>query len=296
MIVVAGGTGTLGAKLVPLLVERHPPVRVLTRDPARARHLEGAGLEVVVGDVRNRDSVAAALEGASTIISSIHGFIGPGDVSPMSVDRDGNANLIEAAKANGSEFILVSAAWVCADHPWELARAKYAAEQNLQRSGLRWTIVRPTVFTETWGNMMLTSVSTSGRILVFGRGNNPANHVSVIDVAALVERAVADPNLRGRIIEFGGPDELTSNQLAGIVQEVAGRPSKVRHIPRPALRLMGLAAAPFKPQLARMARASLILDTFAQPFDPTPSRAEFADLPETNVMSALKLVVQETPR
>ena len=43
MIVVAGGTGTLGTRLVPRLAEAGLEVRVLTRDPARARHLAGPG-------------------------------------------------------------------------------------------------------------------------------------------------------------------------------------------------------------------------------------------------------------
>jgi uncharacterized protein YbjT (DUF2867 family) len=286
MILVAGGTGTLGAKLVPLLLKRGP-VRVMTRDPARARHLESPGLEIVVADVRDRRTVTAAVESADTLVSAIHGFIGPGNVTPESVDRDGNANLIEAAVTAGSQFVLVSAAWVSPDHPWDLPRAKYIAEQNLQQSGLSWTILRPTVFTETWGNMMLTSATESGKIMVFGRGDNPANYVSVVDVAALVDLAVADRALRGRIIEFGGPDELTFNQLAHIVQEVAGRSVTIRHVPRSALRMMGALAAPIRPQLARMARASLILDTYPQPFDPAPARAEFAALPVTDVRAVL---------
>jgi uncharacterized protein YbjT (DUF2867 family) len=290
VILVAGGTGTLGSKLVPLLLERHAPVRVMTRDPARARHLEAPGVEIVVGDVRDRESLSSAVKGVEIVISSIQGFVGPGQVIPISVDREGNANLVAAARANNSDFVLVSAVSVSQEHPWDLLREKYAAEQHLQRSGLRWTILRPSVFTETWGHMMLTSLLKSGKIKVFGRGENPANYVSVIDVAALVERAVGDTDLRGRVIELGGPDELTSNQLAEVVQEVAGRRASVSHISRPALRIMGLAAKPFNPQMARMARASLVIDSTPSPFDPAPTRAEFPDLPETDVRTALRLI------
>ena len=87
MIVVAGGTGTLGTRLVARLAEQGLAVRVLTRDPARAQHLAGRGVEVVRGDVRDPGSLTRALRGASTVISAVHGFAGHGGVSPASVDR-----------------------------------------------------------------------------------------------------------------------------------------------------------------------------------------------------------------
>jgi NADH dehydrogenase len=87
VIVVAGGTGTLGTRLLPRLVGQGHAVRVLTRDPARAQHLAGQGVEIVRGDVRDPGSVARALDGASTVISAVHGFAGPGRVSPATVDR-----------------------------------------------------------------------------------------------------------------------------------------------------------------------------------------------------------------
>jgi NAD(P)H-binding len=76
VIVVAGGTGTLGTRLVPCLAEAGLAVRVLTRDPARARHL-GRRVAVVRGDVRDPASIGRALRGAGTVISAVHGFTGP---------------------------------------------------------------------------------------------------------------------------------------------------------------------------------------------------------------------------
>ena len=49
---------------------------------------------------------------------------------------------------------------------------------------------------------------------VFGDGDNPINFVSVEDVAVAVARAATDATLRGQVIEVGGPDDLTLNELA----------------------------------------------------------------------------------
>ena len=288
MIVVAGGTGTLGTRLVPRLAGPGRTVRVLTRDPARATHLAGPGVEVVRADIRDPASVTCALRNAGTVISAVTGFAGPGGVSPASVDRAGNLHLIDAAARTGAAFILVSVVGASASHPIGLFRAKRAAEETLRASGVPWAIVRATAFMETWGTIMGRPLRTSGKIPVFGRGDNPVNFVSAADVAALVARAAASPGLRGQLLELGGPDNLTFNQVAVIVQETTGRRGVIRHIPRRALRAMAWLSAPVKPALARQARAALAMDTIDMTFDPASIRQAFPDLPDTDMRSALK--------
>ena len=129
MIVVAGGTGRLGTLVVRRLAGRGLSIRVLTRDSARAEHLAGSHVEVVNGDVRDRGAVAAACEGATVVVSAVHGFIGPRGISPATVDRDGNAHLIDAAKGVGADFVLMSVLGATADSPMELFRMKHAAER-----------------------------------------------------------------------------------------------------------------------------------------------------------------------
>ena len=288
MIVVAGGTGTLGARLVPRLAGQGLAVRVLTRDPARAQHLAGPGIEVACGDVRDPASLAGALRGAGTVISAVHGFAGPGRVSPATVDQAGNAHLIGAAARTGAAFVLVSVVGAAPDHPIGLFRAKHAAEQALRASGIPWTIVRATAFMETWATIMGQPLHASGKVLVFGRGDNPANFVSATDVAALVSHAVTTPSLRSQVLELGGPGNLTFNQVAALLKETTGRPATVRHIPRAALHAMAMATAMVKPALARQARAALAMDTIDMTFDPSPTRRAFPDLPNTDMPTALK--------
>src|SRR5213079_1529584 len=92
--------------------------------------------------------------GAGMVIAAVHGFAGPGGVSPASVDRAGNAHLIAAAARTGAAFVLVSVIGASPGHPIGLFRAKHAAEEVLRTSGIPWTIVRATAFMETWGKIM----------------------------------------------------------------------------------------------------------------------------------------------
>jgi uncharacterized protein YbjT (DUF2867 family) len=281
MILLAGGTGRLGTVLAARLTGHGLAVRVLTRDPARAGHLAALGVEVATGDVRDRASLAPALDGAGVVVSAVHGFAGPGGVSPATVDYQGNINLIEAAKATGAQLVLMSVAGAVEDSPMELFRMKHAAEEHLRASGVRWTIARATAFFELWIDVLSQTAARSGRPLVFGRGDNPINFVSVTDVAALAEHAVTDPATRGHILQIGGPDSLTFNQLATAIQAAAGRTSAPRHVPPLVLRLMAQTAGRLKPELGRQARAALLMDRIRLDHDAGAARQTYPDIPFT---------------
>ena len=257
MILVAGGTGRLGTLVVTRLADRGLEVRVLTRDASRARHLGAAAIDVVEGDVRNAASLGRAVHGVTVVVSAVQGFAGPGRVTPASVDRDGNAHLVDAAASVGADVVLLSTVGAAEDHPMELFRAKYAAEMHLRASSVPWTIVRATAFLELWADIM-------EKPIVFGRGTNPINFVSVCDVADVVERAVVDPSLRGQVLEVGGPQNMTFNELAAVLAAAKGRPAKVRHVPRSVLRAM----AP----VSRRASAAIAMDTIDMTFDAAAAR------------------------
>jgi uncharacterized protein YbjT (DUF2867 family) len=254
-VLVAGGTGRLGTLVVQALADRGVDVRVLTRDRRRAAHLDGAGAEIVEGDVRRPDTLPTALTGVDVVVSAVHGFAGPGRVSLASVDRDGNSHLVAAAKKAGAAVVMVSIVGAAPDSPLEHCRYKYVAEQGLQRSGAPWTIVRSTAFVELWAEIV-------GKGVVFGRGDMPINFVSVHDVADVVAQAVLDPGQRGRIIDVGGPQSMSLNALADSIRQVGGRTGRIRHVPRWLLRAM----AP----LHRLPRAALVLDTVDMTFVPKP--------------------------
>ena len=267
MILVAGGTGRLGRQLVQRLLTRGLLVRVLSRNPPRAVQPASTPLEWVQGDVRSRQSVERAMTGVDTVVSAVHGFAGSGGVSPASVDRDGNRNLTDVATSANATVVLMSVVGASAQHPMELFRMKYAAEQHLRASRAAWTIVRSTAFLETWLALFEQTAGRSGRPLVFGRGENRINFVSSADVAGLVEQAVIDPGTRGTILEIGGPENLSMNELAARAQAATGRNRAPRHVPRAALRAMALALRRLRPDLARQAAAALAMDTVDLTFE-----------------------------
>lgn len=271
MILVAGGTGTLGRDVVTRLRSSGHGVRVLTRSEVGA---EGLDAEVVIGEVREPSTLSAAVRGCSAVISAIHGFVGGRGAGPREVDDEGNGHLVQAAVGAGvRHFVLMSVLDARPDHPMSLHRAKYAAEQHLRRSDLSWTVLRPSAYVETWVRIVGAKVGSGGPALVFGRADNPINFVSAQDVAALVERATTDPALRNRAVDVPGPDNLTMTELAGLLGA-----TDVKHVPRTALRMLSAALPPFAPAFARQAHAAVVMDTTDMTADATAVRDAFPDI------------------
>lgn len=289
MILVAGGTGMLGAQVVHLLTARELEVRILTRDPERARHLRGERVEVVSGDVQDPHAVERAAAGARTVVSAIQGFAGTDASGPQAVDWQGNTNLIQAAQADEAEhFILVSVQGASPDHPMELFRMKYLAEQELRASSLAWTIIRPTAYMETWATLIGEPLLKTGKTRIFGRGNNPINFVSVYDVARFVELAAVDPAMRDEVVEVGGPENLSMTQFAHTFETVTGKTGKKSHVPLPMMRLMSVLMSPVNPALARQIQAGVLMDTRDMSFDPSGTSRHYPSIPLTSLAEVVR--------
>src|SRR5436190_6386757 len=138
MILVAGGTGRLGSRVVSRLTGRGLDVRVFSRASKSSTHLQGVAKEIVVGDVRDPGSVESAMKGVSLVVSAVQGFAGKGRVTPASVDRDGNKHLVDAATRVGAEFVLMSIVGAAPDSQIELFRAKYDDAQHPRANSDAW--------------------------------------------------------------------------------------------------------------------------------------------------------------
>jgi uncharacterized protein YbjT (DUF2867 family) len=289
VILVAGGSGTLGTRLIPLLTERGADVRILARNAGGAAQRAGAHVQVVGGDVRDTRAVEQAVAGARTVISAITGFGMDRDVSARTVDWEGNANLIRAAKAAGVEhFILLSVCQAAPTHPIELFRMKHRAEEELRASGLAWTIVRPTAYMETWLPVLGDPLLKTGTTRIFGAGRNPINFVSADDVAGLVAVAVADEAMRGAAIDVGGPENLSMAELVETIRMVTGARGKVSHVPVPMMRVMSAVMKPFNPAMAAIIQAAVVMDTTDMTFDPSETRRRYPSIPMTRLADVVR--------
>jgi NADH dehydrogenase len=294
-VLIAGGTGRLGSVVADRLSSQGVPVRVLTREPARAGRRTAPGIEMVLGDVGSASAVQAATRGVSVVVAAVHGFASPTRRALESVDRDGNRRLIDAAREAGAAVVLLSVVGASPSSPLELFRRKAEAEAFLASAG-GGTVVRSTAFLELWVEILAGTAGRSRRPLVFGRGRNAVNFVSVADVAAVVGRLVTDPSLRGRTIEIGGPRDLTFDELALLVATRIGGPG-IRHLPRAVMRAAAGTVGLVRPALRRQLLTALRMDTDDLRFSGDRSDPAFDGLPcsdPTQVVAGYDLAARMT--
>ncbi len=262
MILIVGASGRLGSVVVRHLLAQGKSFRVMTRNPLGLAHLKQQGVEIVSGDLRDRASLASACQGVEQVLAAAHALDGKGDNNPRTVDDMGNRHLIDAAKAAGvKHFIFVSVQGASPASPLEFFRIKYRTEEYLRASGLSFTILRPGAYMELWAQLIGQPIREQGKTTIFGRGNNAINFVSVQDVARFVRIALDDPRARNVVIEVGGPENLTMNQVAEIFERASGRQAKKRHIPLPMMRVMSILMRPLNPAMGRLIRNGIYMDT-----------------------------------
>ncbi len=112
-VLVAGATGVLGLEICRQLTAANKSVKGLVRptsDPSKVNSLRQMGVETVEGDVKDRSSLDAAMQNVESVISTVSSTISRAEGDSIeTVDREGQLNLIEAAKAAGiNQFILLS--------------------------------------------------------------------------------------------------------------------------------------------------------------------------------------------
>jgi nucleoside-diphosphate-sugar epimerase len=152
-IAIAGGHGRIARLLGKRLADEDHDVRGLIRNPEHGDDLHAIGIEPVLCDLESADAheVRAALGGADAIVFAAGAGPGSGAERKQSMDLGGAVKLIDAAKADGiRRYLMVSS--IGAGHPppsgesdvfGEYLRAKAAADQALEASGLEYTVVRP---------------------------------------------------------------------------------------------------------------------------------------------------------
>jgi uncharacterized protein YbjT (DUF2867 family) len=242
MILVAGASGMVGREVCRLLRAQGHPVRALARrttDEGKIRDLQSLGVEIVIGDVRDRSSLDAACRGVQAVVSAVATFQSrdPGN-SMQTVENEGQINLMDAATANGVEHFIPSTYGVRPDRvrrECPLVDAKAAAEQHLIGSGLPYTILYTSFFMEAWLSPILGFDAPNARARIYGSGQKPISWISFRNVAEVVVRCITDEHFRNRTLEVGGPEALAPLEVVRIFEEEGGRKFEVEHVPEDAL-------------------------------------------------------------
>jgi uncharacterized protein YbjT (DUF2867 family) len=244
MILVVGATGILGGMITLKLLADGKQVRILVRhnSPAEQMALQGmatsaktlieAGAIPVYGDLKDRMSVDLACIGIETVITTANSAMRGGEDTVDSVDRQGNSNLIEAAKSAGvKQFIFVSFLGADLHHPVPLFQAKAETEARLQESGLTYTILSPNFFLESWVGMVVgIPLQAHQPITLVGKGQSLHSLISIRDVAAFTVAAVGHLKALNQKLLLGGPNPVSWCGVVDAFSKALGQSLPVRFV------------------------------------------------------------------
>ncbi len=277
-VLIVGGTGTLGGYLTRRLLAGGTPVRVMSRQAARAAALRSAGAEVVEGDLLDGESLLRACDGAEVVVAAAHSLLGRGPNASPHVDGAGHLALIRAAQTTGaSRFVYISAyAHDPAYHQIPFFRLKLEVEARLKASGLTFTIVRPTAFMDFHAHVLIgTPILEKRKVVLVGRGERPRNFVAADDVARLVVLALGEVTLAGETVDIGGPENLTTMDVVRRYERIAGTRARLLHVPRSVAVLVSRAARPIHFGLSQVLQIAAVADAVDQRFDARPFQRRF---------------------
>src|SRR5207245_4953712 len=173
------------------------------------------------GDLKERASLDAACRGAATVITTASTtFSRQAGDSIQTVDQEGQLQLVDAAKAAGvSRFVYVSYSHNT-NVNCPLTTARRAVEAHLQRSGMTYTILAPSVFMEVWLSPALGFDPTNAQVRIYGAGRNPISWISLGDVARFAVLSVDHLSTLHASIELGGPTARGPSVLVSLLDMV----------------------------------------------------------------------------
>ncbi len=247
MILVTGGTGFVGPKVIHALRAASKDVRALVRSPGsqRVTTLKSWGVEVVEGDATDPASLRRAVEGCETVVHLVAIIQG----SPSDFERVMSAatrDLVTAARDVGvSRFLLMSALGV-SERTKDLVpyyRAKWEMERTVREAGIEHVIFRPSfVFGERGGALeqfkRLARLSPVTPIV--GSGERRIQPIWVDDVAEYFVRGLDLDAATNSTFELGGPDVVTWNDFWTQLKRALGVRRPSLHVPVGLMRLQAL--------------------------------------------------------
>jgi uncharacterized protein YbjT (DUF2867 family) len=272
MILVAGGTGFVGTKVVHALRAVELPVRVVARKPEKQDQLRAWGCEVVQGDMTDADSLRRAVEGCETVVHLVAILLG----SPDAFERimvQGTRDLVEAAKGAGAKRLVLMSALGTEEgrEATPYYHSKWEEEQAVKYSGLEHVIFRPSFVFGSDGGILpqqIRMVRYSPVTPILSR--HRMQPIWVDDVAAFFTAAVSGDEAANRTFDLGGPDQLTWAELHALIRKTLGKRRLAFTMP-PGLLKAGATVGQVLPPLNGARSAVEMLDLGDNVGDPQPA-------------------------
>lgn len=272
--------------VVRRLAAQGKQVRAFVRRHQDAEQLRIPNVEVAFGDLRDAQSVYAACEGAETIIATANTVAPRERYSFADVEGIGYRNLIDSAEKKAvrdhgpRRIIFMSAPVTPLDDEVPTFRYKRLIEGMLMASKVPYTIVRGSLFMDDWFALMGSSIPLRGAqghtlrrpfwfsrafmagaghlidnfgvALVAGSGKTRHAFIALDDVASFLVKAVDKPEARNAIVEIGGPQVLSWDDVVALFGKVLGKKVRALYAPVAVFQAQQALLGAFSPAAANL--------------------------------------------
>lgn len=241
MILVTGGAGVMGSRLVRRLAELGHSVRalVLPGDPLVSRLFSADGrcpCEVCEGDITEAAGLAGAMRGVETVFHLAAVIVSRDPARFTKINVEGTRNVVRAAATAGvKHLVYVSSASVTYRNPTDYSRSKAAAEEIVRgEKSFEHTVVRPTLVYDRTGGQEMEMLARYVRLLpvvpFIGSGKalkRPVYAGDIIDGLAVLP---GNAKAYGKVYNFSGGEAVSMMELARLLARQVGPPSGLRRV------------------------------------------------------------------
>jgi NADH dehydrogenase len=239
VLLLTGATGSVGSRLLPLLLERGDDVRCLVREPRRLGERR-VDVQIAIGDLGEMSDpylVRQALRGVDTVVHLAATIRDQPRHRIEELNGLATVRLMRAAERSGvRRFVFFSALNASSAQRTRFFRAKWLAEQAVKSSDLNSIVFAPSIVydrSDPWVTL-LKRFSFLPVLPVSGKGQARFQPIWAADAARCVVAALQEDG-RDRY-ELAGPETLTYDDMSDLVSRAAGRPRPLVHIPLPMIR------------------------------------------------------------
>jgi len=212
MILVIGGTGTIGSEVVKKIAGAGLKARVLVRNAVKAETVQKLGLETALGDVSKIETIEAALRGVDSLFLLTRAHLQMAKIESAIMDA--------AKKAGVKRIVLFSGMGVSLQSPQTITREHALSQEHLKKLGVPFTVLQPAGFMQNF----LFMASTIKQGAIYGNyKNGRMGFVDARDIAAVALAALTGEGHNGKTYVITGGESMSYFEAAEAVSRVIGK-------------------------------------------------------------------------
>ena len=262
-IIVYGGTGYYGRKVVQKLILKGQPVKVVSRDRDKARKILGEKVEIFEGDVTDQRTIVSSLKNVTTIIICLSAMT-PGLIRKMrQIERDAVLTIMAEAKKQKISRLLYMSGYEIRPQLLrdlnipEFGAIKIEIEAAVSQSDFNWTILGDAPAFEIFFAFL-----RNRKMIVPGGGRNAIPSISAEDVGEITAQAALRSDLNGKRLKLTGPEAFTFPAAAERIALITGKKIKHFAIPMIVVNAVSFLLLPFNPFVRFLYKSLKMLNHF----------------------------------